>query len=129
KKEEVHMIYNYVDKANYIINVQDKSAMKMPMIGFNKMIEKSAEKGFQKSTKTTWEATSETQTINGFKCKKYICTYQDEKNISKSDVWVTKDATITLNKNYFVGTKIHNYALDNTNNAPAGMPTEGVMIR
>ncbi len=128
-KDEMHMIYNYKDKANYVVTIKDKSAIKMPMIGFNKMAEKSAQSDFNKSSKTTWEATNETQKINGYNCKKYICTYEEDKKVSKSDVWVTKDVSFTFNGNYFVGTKLSNYSLNNSANVPKGMPTEGVMIR
>lgn len=126
-KDEMHMIYNYKDKANYIVNTKDKTAMKMPMVGFNKMTEKSAHNDYK--TNTTWEATNETQKINGYNCKKYICTHHNDKKISKSDIWVTKEASFKFNGNYVVGTKLSNYSFNNSAKIPKGMPTEGVMIR
>ena len=41
-KNETWMIYNYADKANYMVNVKEKTAMKMPLINMQKMAEAGA---------------------------------------------------------------------------------------
>lgn len=113
QKDEIWMMANYIDKATYMVNVKDKTAMKMPMMNFRKMADKMAKNqvnsaGENDKEKGTWQATNETKKINGFKCKKYIYTYPENSKLSTLETWVTKDLTMVMDNNYMFGTNIGN---------------------
>lgn len=97
-KDESWMIYNYKDKANYMVMLKDKSAMKMPLVNVQKMVEKQMEK--QKAEKIIWEKTNETKTINNYACQKYICKNEDGTYV---EVWSTKNAVVQYPANYLLG--------------------------
>lgn len=112
-KDEMWMIANYKDKAHYMVNVKEKSAMKMPLMNFKKMAERTAkqqeyaqEKGDASTGK--WSATNETEKINGYNCKKYIYTYAEGSNYSAFEAWVTKEINVVVDNNYIMGTNIGN---------------------
>lgn len=111
-KNETWMIYNYADKANYIVNVKDKTAMKMPLINMQKMAEAAAKKEAEKNvtgSTSSWKATGETQVINGFSCTKYIYTYSDNKHYSTMDMWMSKEVKLDLGDNYMFGARLNAY--------------------
>lgn len=111
-KDESWMIYNYADKANYMVNVKRKTAMKMPLINMQKMAEAAAKKETEKNVtgdKNSWKATGEKQNINGFNCTKYIYTYADNKHYSTMDVWMSTELSLNLSDNYMFGARLNAY--------------------
>ncbi|HEU4608939.1 MAG TPA: hypothetical protein VFS31_12575 [Chitinophagaceae bacterium] len=117
RKEEMWMIFNYADKANYMVNVKDKTAMKMPLINMKKMIEKGAQKEAERmhEGKASWQATEERQTINGYNCRKFIYTYSDNPHFSTMEAWVSRDVKLDLSGNYLLGARLETYKFpDNT---------------
>ena len=111
-KDESWMIYNYADKANYIEDVKKKTAMKMPLINMQKMAEASAKKDAEKNVtgnNSSWKATGEKQNINGYNCTKYIYTYNDNRNYSSMDVWMSTELSLNLGDNYMFGARLNAY--------------------
>lgn len=129
-KDETRMIFNYEDGANYMVDVNNKRATKMPMINFGNMA-KSMAKAMPsvESPQGTWQKTSETQNINGFNSRKYI--YSD-KDGSSMEVWATNDISIDLSDNFLFGSQIKDFAVDVQGstvadpNAPQGMMVRNI---
>jgi hypothetical protein len=129
-KNESWMIYNYADKANYIVNVKEKTAIKMPLINMQKMAEAGAKAEAEKNGTTdhsSFKATGEKQNINGYNCVKYIYTYTDNKRYSTMDMWLTNDISLNLGDNYMFGARLNAYKF------PASSQNKdikgGVMVR
>jgi hypothetical protein len=111
EKSESWTIANYIDKAHYMVQVKDKTAMKMPLMNFRKMADRVAQKQElaqidKEGTKGKWRATTEMQKINGYNCVKYIYTYPEGAAYKSFHVWVTKDVKIIVDAYYFMGTQI-----------------------
>jgi hypothetical protein len=129
-KDEMWWIYNYADKANYMVSLRDKSAMKMPLINMKKMIEKGAQKEAERvdnNDKASWKATEERQTINGFKCRKFVYTYPDNRHFSTMDAWISSDVKFDLSDNYMFGARLSSYKFPDNKNS-GDMPN-GFMVR
>ncbi|WP_118972325.1 DUF4412 domain-containing protein [Taibaiella koreensis] len=112
EKDEMWMVFNYADKANYMVMVRDGSAMKMPLINMQKMIEKGAQKEAERSRsddKASWKATEERQTINGYNCRKFIYTYPDNPHFATMDAWVSTEVKLDLSGNYMLGARLSSY--------------------
>lgn len=129
-KNESWMIYNYADKANYMVNVKDKSAMKMPLINMKKIVEAGAKAEAEKSgteNRDGFKATGETQNINGYNCTKYIYTYTDNKKYTSMNMWLTNDISLNLGGNYMFGVRLNSYKFpaSSANKEMKG----GVMVR
>src|SRR5690606_27358749 len=63
-KNESRMIFDYIDKANYIVAVNSKSVTKMPLINMRKkLVEEQAKKAAHNEK---WSATNEKKSINGY---------------------------------------------------------------
>lgn len=130
-KNETWMIYNYADKANYIVNVKDKTAMKMPLINMQKMAEASAKRDAEKNvdgnSSSSWKATGETQVINGYNCTKYVYTYSNNKHYATMDMWMSKDIKLDLGDNYMFGARLNTYKVPaNTQHTEMG---GGMIVR
>lgn len=125
KKEETRMLFDYEGRANYMINVKDKTAMKMPMINFSKMAKRMAEKHPDiNDDKGSWKKTAETQKIHGYNCRKYI--YNDGEG-NHMDVWVTKDIHLKLDNAYLFGSSIKDFS-DQQGRVDENAP-DGFMVR
>lgn len=129
-KNETWMIYNYADKANYVVNVKQKTATKMPLINMQKMVEAGAKTESEKPAsdkQSGFKATGEKQVINGYNCTRYVYTYQDSKRYASMDMWITNDINLNLGDNYMFGARLNAYKV------PAGMKGSdlkgGVTIR
>lgn len=112
EKDEMWMIFNYADKANYMVSVRDKSAMKMPLINMKKMIEKGAKKEAERmenGEKASWQATEEREKINGYNCRKFIYTYPGNPHFSTMDAWVSTEVKLDLGDNYMFGARLNSY--------------------
>jgi len=112
EKDEMWMIFNYADKANYMVMLRDRSAMKMPLVNMQKMIEKGAQKEAERSgsdDKASWKATDEQQTINGYNCRKFIYTYPDKTHFTTMDAWVSREVKLDLSGNYMLGARLSSY--------------------
>lgn len=111
EKDEMWMVYNYADKANYMVSMRDKSAMKMPLINMKKMIEKGAKKEAERMAdgKASWSATEEREKINGYNCRKFIYTYPDNPHFSTMDAWVSSEVSLDLGDNYMFGSRLSAY--------------------
>ncbi|RQO31652.1 hypothetical protein DBR32_06790 [Taibaiella sp. KBW10] len=133
EKNETWFVYNYADKANYMVQVKDKTAMKMPLINMQKMAEKMAKKEAAKEEQgeqTAWVATSETRVINGFNCKQYIYTYPANPKFSTYEAWVSNDVKIKLDGNYMMGARVQSYNFTGTKtnkNLPMGYVVLGIL--
>lgn len=118
EKDEMWMIFNYADKANYMVSVRDKTAMKMPLISMKKMIEKGAQKEAERMNngeKASWQATEEREKINGYNCRKFIYTYPGNPHFSTMDAWVSTEVRLNLGDNYMLGARLNTYKFpDNT---------------
>ncbi len=129
-KNESWMIYNYADKANYMVNVKQKTAIKMPLINMQKMAEAGANAEAEKNTTdnhSSYKATGEKQNINGYNCTRYIYTYADNKKYSTMDMWLTNDISLNLGDNYMFGARLNAYKFPaNSNNKEM---KGGVMVR
>lgn len=131
-KDETWMLFDYSKKANYIVNVKQKSATKMPLINMKKMIKSAASKNnnIDDDRGGKWTKTSETKNIHGYNCQKYIFTDNDG---NKMDAWVTKDISINLSDNYILGSRIKDYAVEtdktkiSDQNYPRGMMIRNIM--
>ena len=129
-KNETWMIYNYADKANYMVNVKEKTAVKMPLINMQKMAEAGAKADAEKNgtdNHSAFKATGQKQNINGYNCTKYIYTYADNKKYSTMDMWLTNDINLNLGDNYMFGARLNAYKFPSSpqNNEMKG----GVMVR
>lgn len=127
EKEEIRLVFDYEGAANYMVNVTDKTAVKMPLINFTRMAA-----GLSKNLPATkedrgeWTKTSEQQTINGYACRKYI--YTDDKG-NHMDVWVTHDIHIDISENHLFGGSIRDFAaLQIDAEADENLPS-GFMVR
>ncbi len=133
EKNETWMIYNYADKANYVVDVKSKTAMKMPLINMKKMAEASAKKEDEKSAATntsSWKATGEKQNINGYNCTKYVYTYDEKSKFATMDFWMTDELKLDLGDNYMFGARLneYKYSVDPKNkNMPHGLNIRTVM--
>jgi hypothetical protein len=111
-KGESWMIFNYADKANYMVTPRNKSAMKMPLINMQKMIEKQAKKEAERmEAGGSWQVSDERQNINGFNCRKVIYTYPPKSKYSVMEAWVTDDARPNMSGNYMFGARLNSYKL------------------
>ncbi len=129
-KHETWMIYNYADKANYMVNVKEKTAVKMPLINMQKMAEAGAKAEAEKNATdnhSSFKATGEKQNINGYNCVKYIYTYTDNKKYSTMDMWLTNDVSLNLGDNYMFGARLNAYKFPA--NAQNKDMKGGVMVR
>jgi hypothetical protein len=109
-KNESWMIYNYADKANYMVNVRDKRATKMPLINMQKMAEASAKKDAEnRASNDGWKNTGETQVINGYNCTLYKYTYTKDYHNRSFDAWISKDVKVDLGDNYMMGARLSEY--------------------
>lgn len=123
-KNETQMLFDYEGAATYMVNVEQKTAMKMPMINFQKMAEKLAENVDIEQSTGTWEKTNEHQTINGYDCRKYVYTAEEG---TKMVMWFTKAISIDLSDNHLFGGQIKDYSFDDQPstaqnlNAPSGL--------
>jgi len=127
---ESWMIYNYADKANYMVNVKQKTAMKMPLINMQKMAEAGAKAQAEKNTTdnhSSYKATGEKQDINGYSCTKYVYTYTDNKRYATMDMWLTNDISLNLGDNYMFGARLNAYKFPA--NAQNKEMKGGVMVR
>lgn len=116
-KNESWMIYNYADKANYMVNVKQKTAMKMPLINMQKMAEAGAKAEAEKTVTDkhgSFKATAEKQVINGYNCTKYVYTYTDSKRYTTMDMWLTNDVSLNLGDNYMFGARLNAYKVPAT---------------
>jgi hypothetical protein len=130
EKDEMWWIYNYADKANYMVTLRDKSAMKMPLINMKKMIEKGAQKEADradKGDKASWSATDEKQVINGYNCRKFVYTYPNNPHFSTMDAWVSSEVKLELGDNYMLGARLNSYKFPD-NKELKDMPN-GFMVR
>lgn len=112
EKNETWIIYNYADKANYMVNVKEKSAVKMPLISMRKMIEAGARYEAEKnatSSSNSWKNTGERQNVNGYPCVKYIYTFSNDRNYSSMDVWLSAEVRLNLGDNYMFGARLSAY--------------------
>lgn len=130
--DESRIIFNYADAANYIVNVKDKTAMKMPLVNIGKMVSRMAQAMPEaEEPDGSWEKTSEVETINGFKSRKHIYTDNDGTSMI---IWATNDITIDLSDNYLFGTQIKDYAVDlegksnDDPNIPRGMAVRTISL-
>lgn len=124
QKEESRFLFDYAKKANYMVQVKQKTAMKMPLINMQKMATRMAANEDVKNT-GKWKATNETQTINGYKCRKYIYTQTDKPEYAH--FWVSKEVNIDLSGNYLLGDRIKNYVFEGQKTDPE-LPA-GFMVR
>lgn len=109
-KDESRIVFNYADAANYVVNVKDNTAMKMPLINVGKMVKRMAHAmPDAEDADGSWKKTSEQQTINGFSSQKYVYTDNDGTSM---EVWATEDLTIDLRDNYLFGTQIKDYGIE-----------------
>jgi hypothetical protein len=129
-KDEMWWVFNYADKANYMVSLRDKSAMKMPLINMKKMVEKAAQKEAEKmenGDKASWKSTEERQVVNGFNCRKFIYTYPDNAHFSTMDAWVSTEVKLELGDNYMLGARLSSYKFPENKDAKE-MPN-GFMVR
>ncbi|CAM3501420.1 DUF4412 domain-containing protein [Aequorivita lipolytica] len=109
EKNETRMLFDYKGAATYMINEKEKTAMKMPIINFQKMAEKMASQGGALEDKNgQWKRTDEQKEINGYSCRKHIYTNESEK--TKVDAWVTQDISIDLSGNHLFGGQIKDFS-------------------
>ncbi|WP_026451685.1 hypothetical protein [Aequorivita capsosiphonis] len=130
-KNETRMLFDYKGAATYMINEKEKTAMKMPMINFQKMVEKMAKsQGDIDDNNGQWERTEEQKEINGYNCRKYI--YLNAKEDTKMHAWVTQDISLDLSGNHLFGGQIRDFATetatDTTVKVDENFP-RGMMVR
>ena len=131
EKNETRMLFDYKGAATYIVNEKQKTAMKMPIINFQKMAEKMASQGGNmEDDNGEWTRTNEQKEINGYDCRKYVYINKSEK--TKVDAWVTQDISIDLSGNHLFGGQIKDFS----KNASASDPSKidenyprGLMVR
>ncbi|SRX55412.1 DUF4412 domain-containing protein [Aequorivita sp. CIP111184] len=130
-KNETRMLFDYKGAATYMVNEKEKTAMKMPMINFQKMAEKMASQGADLDDDAgQWTRTNERKEINGYNCQKYI--YLNTKEKTKMDAWVTQDISIDLSGNHLFGGQIRDFSTKVSSNTPSKMDKNfprGMMVR
>lgn len=127
KKDETRMLFDYKDAATYMVNQKEKTAMKMPMVNFQKMAEKIAEsQGDLDEENGQWERTDEQKEINGYNCRKYI--YLNPKEKTKMHAWVTQDIRIDLSGNHLFGGQIKDFSTETSTTVDENFP-RGMMVR
>lgn len=130
-KNESRMLFDYKGAATYMINEKEKTAMKMPMINFQKMAEGMAKgMGDIDEDAGQWERTNEEKHINGYNCRKYVYTNPKEK--TKMDAWVTEEISLDLSGNHLFGGQIRDFSTDSNANSDAEVDENfprGMMIR
>jgi len=102
-------VFNYADKANYIVMPKDMTAMKMPLINFQKMAERAATKAaedYEAGDGATLEATDEYATILGYKSRKFVLT---QTNGTVIEQWVSTGPKLVLGDNYVMGARLNSY--------------------
>ncbi|WP_417861476.1 hypothetical protein [Winogradskyella sediminis] len=131
EKNETRMLFDYEGAATYMINEKEKTAMKMPMINFQKMAEKMAEsQGNFDDDNGKWERTDEQKEINGYNCRKYI--YLNPKENTKMYAWVTQDISIDLSGNHLFGGQIKDFSTEMSSKTPNKIDENfprGMMVR
>lgn len=126
-KNESRMLFDYKGAATYMVNHKEKTAMKMPMINFQKMVEKMAgDQADLEDSNGEWKRTNEVKEVNGYKARKYV--YTNPKEDIKMDAWVTKDISIDLSGNHLFGGQIKDFSKASTIKIDENYP-EGMMIR
>ncbi len=130
-KNESRMLFDYKGAATYMINEKDKTAMKMPMINFQKMVEGMAKgMGDIDENDGQWKRTNEQKEINGYNCRKYEYTNAKEK--TRMDAWVTQDISIDLSENHLFGSQIKDFSTKTPSESPSKMDENyprGLMVR
>jgi len=111
KKQDVYFIFNYADKANYIVNVKDRTAIKMPLINFQKMMEHQQQRAADAYSSSSdgdvgIKATDEYATIAGYNARKYVMKSKDGKRV---DMWLSKDVKMNLGDDYMFGSRLNAY--------------------
>jgi len=126
KKSETWMIYNYADKANYVVNIKDRTAMKMPLINMQKMLG-GGDDGSGTSFTKSWVDTGIKQNINGHDCEKFTYTYNSDSHYSTMDAWISSEVKLSLGDDYMFGARLNQYKLpaDTKNKALI----DGFMVR
>ncbi len=102
-------IFNYADKANYIVTPKTKEAIKMPLINFQKMAERAAKKAaedMEEGEGDSISATSEYATFMGYKARKFLLTRQNGTVIEE---WVSIALKLNLGDNYVMGARLNSY--------------------
>lgn len=102
-------IFNYADKANYIVQPEHRTAMKMPLINFKRMMEKTAEREAERTAADggpTLQATDEYGSINGYRCRKFV---QAGQRGTSTDLWVSNAIRLDLSGNYMMGARLDAY--------------------
>lgn len=108
-KDEGRMIFDYKGAAMYMVDIEEKTATKMPMINFQSMVGKMAEGQVDiDDDNGEWKRTDEQEKINGFNCRKYVYTNTKEK--TKMDAWVTQDISIDISGNHLFGGQIRDFS-------------------
>ena len=106
-KDESWLIFNYADKANYMVFPSDKTAMKMPLINFQKMIEKAAAKEAERQGDgQTVVATDQYATIAGHRARLFKTKGLRGEDM---DLWIAKDLRLELGNNYMMGARLNAY--------------------
>lgn len=114
EKNETRMLFDYKGAATYMVNEKEKTAMKMPIINFQKMAEKMASQGGDMEDQNgKWKRTDEQKEINSYNCRKYV--YTNEKEKTKVDAWVTQDISIDLSGNHLFGGQIKDFSKNDSN--------------
>jgi hypothetical protein len=129
-KDETRMIYNYADKANYMVNLKQRTAIKMPLINMQKIAEAAAKAEAEKTVTgntSSWKATGEKQHINGYNCTKYIYTYTNNKRYTTMDVWLSTELSLNLGDNYMFGARLNAYKFPSSGQQSA--LKGGVLVR
>lgn len=130
EKNETRMLFDYKGAATYMVNEKEKTAMKMPMINFQKMAEKMAGNQVDlEEDSGQWERTNEQKEVNGYNCRKYVYTNTKEK--TKMDAWVTQEISIDLSGNHLFGGQIKDFSNDavaEANKVDENFP-RGMMVR
>jgi hypothetical protein len=131
EKNETRMLFDYKGAATYIVNEKEKTAMKMPIINFQKMAEKMASQGGNmEDDNGEWTRTNEEKEINGYDCRKYVYTNKSEK--TKVDAWVTQDVSIDLSGNHLFGGQIKDFSKSASASDPSKIDENyprGLMVR
>lgn len=102
-------VYNYAEKANYIVMPKTKEAIKMPLINMQKMAERAAKKAaedLEEGDGAELEATDEYATFLGYKARKFILR---QSNGSVMEQWVSTALRLNLGDNYVMGARLNAY--------------------
>lgn len=130
-KNESRMLFDYKGAATYMVNTKEKTAMKMPIINFQKIAEKMAERHADlEDDSGEWKRTNEQKEINGYNSRKYVYTNTKEK--MKMDAWVTQDVSIDLSGNHLFGGQIRDFSTDSASTNAANLDENfprGMMVR